>query len=113
MAGEVSATGAPAQATRTRSAELEQNQAAREAVQPSRNEGVEVRISREAAQRTDNPDITYENLRPRGGAAPEAEAQPVAESERQVQAEAVDSKESGAREAARRESANDSQQVGR
>ena len=110
MAGEVTATGAPTQATKTRATELEQNQAARQAAQPSRNEGVEVRISREAAQPTEAPDLTYENLRPRGGEAPEAQAS--VEAEQQAQAERAVLEEASAREAAAREAASDSRQAG-
>ena len=44
MAGEVTAAGAAAQPVRARSADIEQSQTPREATQPSRNEGVEVRV---------------------------------------------------------------------
>ena len=110
MAGEVTAAGAPAQTAKTRSTELEQNQTPRQTAQPSRNEGVEVRISREAAQPAETPDLTYENLRPRGGAAPEAQAS--VETEQQAQTETADLEEASARDAAAREAASDSRQAG-
>ena len=108
MAGEVTAAGAAAQPVRARSADIEQSQTPREATQPSRNEGVEVRISREAPQRAENADLTYENLRPRGSAAPEADA----EAERALEAEQVAVEEAAARRAARRESTDEARQTG-
>jgi len=112
MAGEVTAAGAAAQPVRARSADIEQSQTPREATQPSRNEGVEVRISPEAPQRAENADLTYENLRPRGGAAPEADIQANAETERAQEAERVAVEEAAARRAARRESTDEARQTG-
>ena len=108
MAGEVTAAGAAAQPVRARSADIEQSQTPKEATQPSRNEGVEVRISREAPQLAKNADLTYENLRPRGGSAPEADAQANTDTERAAEAERVAVEEA----AARRDSTDQARQTG-
>ena len=108
MAGEVTAAGSAAQPVTTRSADIEQSQTAREAVQPSRNGGVEVRISQQAQ----NADLTYENLRPRGGSAPEADTQANTDSERASEAERVAVEEAAARRAARRDSTDQARQTG-
>ena len=112
MAGEVTAAGSAAQPVTTRSADIEQSQTAREAAQPSRNEGVEVRISREAPQRAENADLTYENLRPRGGSAPEADTQANTDTERAAEAERLAVEEAAARRAARRDSTDQARQTG-
>lgn len=110
MVGEVTGTGGTAAAVQTRATELEQSQRSRETTRSSRNEGVEVRINREDASRTNTQDLTYENLRPRqGGATTETNTEPreAARPATQTRGEEVVLEEAGARDAAQRENASE------
>ena len=74
MVAEVNVASAAKQAVQSSAAEPEQNQPTRRAANNQPAEGVEVRISqRQAESAAAAEDLTYENIRPRKGAAPQAE----------------------------------------
>ena len=74
MVAEVNVASAAKQAVQPSAAEQEQNQTTKRAANNQRAEGVEVRISQRQAESTPTPeDLTYENIRPRNGSAPQAE----------------------------------------
>ena len=74
MVAEVNVASAAKQAVQSSAAEPEQNQPTRRAANNQSVEGVEVRISqRQAESAAAAEDLTYENIRPRHGAAPQAE----------------------------------------
>ena len=82
MVAEVNVASAAKQAVQPSAAEQEQNQPTKRAANNQRAEGVEVRISQRQVESAPAPeDLTYENIRPRNGAAPQAErgAEPRAE----------------------------------
>ena len=109
---EVAATGGTTQDLRTRSTQLEQVQQPRETPVRQSQDGVEVRIDREGTQRAQNSeDLTYENLRPRTGSAPQAErnAEPrAADRAPEPQAEEVIQEEAQARESSEARRTSDS-----
>ena len=74
MVAEVNVSSAAKQTVQTRATEQEQNQPTRRAANNQPAEGVEVRISQRQAENARAPeDLTYENIRPRNGSAPQAE----------------------------------------
>ena len=74
MVAEVNVASAAKQAVQPSAAEQEQNQPTKRAANNQRAEGVEVRISQRQAESAPAPeDLTYENIRPRNGSAPQAE----------------------------------------
>ena len=74
MVAEVNVASAAKQAVQSSAAEPEQNQPTRRAANNQPAEGVEVRISqRQAESAAAAEDLTYENIRPRNGSAPQAE----------------------------------------
>ena len=74
MVAEVNVASAAKQAVQSSAAEPEQNQPTRRASNNPPAEGVEVRISqRQAESAAAAEDLTYENIRPRNGSAPQAE----------------------------------------
>ena len=74
MVAEVNVASAAKQAVQLSAAEPEQNQPTRRAADNQSAEGVEVRISqRQAESAAAAEDLTYENIRPRNGSAPQAE----------------------------------------
>ena len=94
MVAEVNVASAAKQAVQPSAAEQEQNQTTKRAANNQRAEGVEVRISQRQAESTPAPeDLTYENIRPRNGSAPQEErgADPRAE---EVVQETVQARES-------------------
>ena len=94
MVAEVNVASAAKQAVQPRAAEQEPDQPTKRAANNQRAEGVEVRISQRQAESAPAPeDLTYENIRPRNGSAPQAErgADPRAE---EVVQEAVQARES-------------------
>ena len=94
MVAEVSGASAANQTVQTRATEEAQTQTTRRTSNNQPQEGVEVRISQRQAENAPVPeDLTYENIRPRNGSAPQAErgADPRAE---EVVQEAVQARES-------------------
>ena len=84
MVAEVSGASAANQTVQTRATEEAQTQTTRRTSNNQPQEGVEVRISQRQAENAPVPeDLTYENIRPRNGSAPQAEraADPRAEEE--------------------------------
>ena len=74
MVAEVSGASAANQTIQTRTTEEAQTQTTRQASNNQPQEGVEVRISQRQAENAPAPeDLTYENIRPRNGSAPQAE----------------------------------------
>ena len=74
MVAEVSGASAANQTVQTRATEEAQTQTTRRASNNQPREGVEVRISqRQAESAAAAEDLTYENIRPRNGSAPQAE----------------------------------------
>ena len=74
MVAEVNGASAANQTVQTRATEEAQTQTTRRASNNQPREGVEVRISQRQAESAPAPeDLTYENIRPRNGAAPQAE----------------------------------------
>ena len=74
MVAEVNVASAANQTVQTRAAEEAQTQTTRRASNNQPQEGVEVRISQRQAENAQAPeDLTYENIRPRNGAAPQAQ----------------------------------------
>lgn len=74
MVAEVNVASAANQTVQTRATEEAQTQTMRRASNNQPQEGVEVRISQRQAENAPVPeDLTYENIRPRNGAAPQAE----------------------------------------
>ena len=74
MVAEVNVASAAKQAVQSSAAEPEQNQPTRRAANNQPVEGVEVRISqRQTESAAAAEDLTYENIRPRNGSAPQAE----------------------------------------
>ena len=74
MVAEVNVASAGKQAVQASAAEPEQNQPTRRAANNRPAEGVEVRISQRQSESAPAPeDLTYENIRPRNGSAPQAE----------------------------------------
>jgi hypothetical protein len=74
MVAEVNVASAAKQAVQSSAAEPEQNQPTRRAANNQPAEGVEVRISQRQAESAEAAeDLTYENIRPRNGSAPQAE----------------------------------------
>ena len=96
MVAEVNVASAAKQAVQSSAAEPEQNQPTRRAANNQPAEGVEVRISqRQAESAAAAEDLTYENIRPRNGSAPQAErgADPRAEEVVQEEVQARESNE--------------------
>ena len=96
MVAEVNVASAAKQAVQPSAAEQEQNQPTKRAANNQRAEGVEVRISQRQAESAPAPeDLTYENIRPRNGSAPQAEpgAEPRAEEVIQEEVQARESNE--------------------
>ena len=94
MVAEVNGASAANQTVQTRATEEAQTQTTRRASNNQPREGVEVRISQRQVESAPAPeDLTYENIRPRNGSAPQAErgADPGAE---EVVQEAVQARES-------------------
>ena len=94
MVAEVNVASAAKQAVQPSAAEQEPDQPTKRAANNQRAEGVEVRISQRQAESAPAPeDLTYENIRPRNGSAPQAErgAEPRAE---EVVREEVQARES-------------------
>ena len=82
MVAEVNVASATNQTVQTRATEEAQTETTRRASNNQPREGVEVRISQRQVESAPAPeDLTYENIRPRNGAAPQAErgAEPRAE----------------------------------
>ena len=74
MVAEVNGASAANQTVQTRATEATQTQTTRRASNNQLQEGVEVRIRQRQAESVPAPeDLTYENIRPRNGAAPQAE----------------------------------------
>ena len=74
MVAEVSGASAANQTVQTRATEEAQTQTTRRASNNQPREGVEIRISQRRAESAPAPeDLTYENIRPRNGSAPQAE----------------------------------------
>ena len=74
MVAEVNGASAANQTVQTRATEEAQTRTTRRASNNQPQEGVEVRISQRQAENAPAPeDLTYENIRPRNGAAPQAE----------------------------------------
>ena len=74
MVNEVTSNGSINQTMQPRGRELEQAQRVRETRINQSNQGVEVRISQQETQRArGNDSLTYENIRPRNGTAPQVE----------------------------------------
>ena len=74
MVAEVNSASAANQTVQTRATEEAQTQTTRRASNNQPREGVEVRISQRQAESAPAPeDLTYENIRPRNGSAPQAE----------------------------------------
>ena len=74
MVAEVNVASAANQTVQTRATEEAQTQTTRRASNNQPREGVEVRISQRQAESAPAPeDLTYENIRPRNGSAPQAE----------------------------------------
>ena len=74
MVAEVNGASAANRAVQTRATEEAQTQTTRRASNNQPQEGVEVRISQRQAENAPVPeDLTYENIRPRNGSAPQAE----------------------------------------
>ncbi len=74
MVAEVNSASAANQPVQTRATEATQTQTTRRASNNQPREGVEVRIRQRQAESVPAPeDLTYENIRPRNGAAPQAE----------------------------------------
>ena len=96
MVAEVNVASTAKQAVQSSAAEPEQNQPTRRAANNQPAEGVEVRISqRQAESAAAAEDLTYENIRPRNGSAPQAErgAEPLAEEVIQDEVQARESNE--------------------
>ena len=96
MVAEVNVASTAKQAVQSSAAEPEQNQPTRRAANNQPAEGVEVRISqRQAESAAAAEDLTYENIRPRNGSAPQAErgAEPRAEEVIQEEVQARESNE--------------------
>ena len=96
MVAEVNVASAAKQAVQPSAAEPEQNQPTRRAANNQPAEGVEVRISQRQAESAAAPeDLTYENIRPRNGSAPQEErgAEPRAEEVIQEEVQARESNE--------------------
>ena len=75
MVAEVTSNSGPVnQIVQSRMAELQQAQRVRESSTNQLSEGVEVRISQRESQRVQTSEnLTYENIRPRNGSAPQEE----------------------------------------
>ena len=74
MVAEVNGASAANQNVQTRATEEAQTQTTRRTSNNQPQEGVEVRISQRQAESAPAPeDLTYENIRPRNGSAPQAE----------------------------------------
>ena len=74
MVAEVNVASAANQTVQTRATQEAQTQTTRRASNNQPQEGVEVRISQRQAESAPAPeDLTYENIRPRNGSAPQAE----------------------------------------
>ena len=74
MVTEVSGASAANQTVQTRATEEAQTRTTRRTSNNQPQEGVEVRISQRQAENAPAPeDLTYENIRPRNGSAPQAE----------------------------------------
>ena len=74
MVAEVNGASAANQTVQTRATEEAQTQTTRRTSNNQPQEGVEVRISQRQAENAPVPeDLTYENIRPRNGSAPQAE----------------------------------------
>ena len=74
MVAEVNGASAANQNVQTRATEETQTQTTRRTSNNQPQEGVEVRISQRQAESAPAPeDLTYENIRPRNGSAPQAE----------------------------------------
>ncbi len=96
MVAEVSGASAANQTVQTRATEEAQTQTTRRTSNNQPQEGVEVRISQRQAENAPVPeDLTYENIRPRNGSAPQAErgAEPRAEQVIQEEVQARESNE--------------------
>ena len=111
MVAEVNVASAAKQAVQSSAAEPEQNQPTRRAANNQPAEGVEVRISqRQAESAAAAEDLTYENIRPRNGSAPQAErgAEPqTTDRTPETQAEQVIQEEVQARESNEAQRASD------
>ena len=112
MVTEVNGASAANQTVQTRATEATQTQIRRRASNNQPQEGVEVRISQRPAESVPAPeDLTYENIRPRNGSAPQAErgAEPRAtERAPESRAEEVIQEEVQARESNEAQRASDS-----
>ena len=74
MVAEVNSASAANQTVQARATEATQTQTTRRASDNHPREGVEVRIRQRQAENAPAPaDLTYENIRPRNGSAPQAE----------------------------------------
>ena len=75
MVAEVTSNSGPVnQIVQSRMAELQEARRVRESSTNQLNEGVEVRISQRESQRVQTSEnLTYENIRPRNGSAPQEE----------------------------------------
>ena len=74
MVAEVNGASAANQTVQTRATEATQTQTTRRASNNQPREGIEVRIrQRQAESVPAAADLTYENIRPRNGSAPQAE----------------------------------------
>ena len=96
MVAEVSGASAANQTVQTRATEEAQTQTTGRTSNNQPQEGVEVRISQRQAENAPVPeDLTYENIRPRNGSAPQAEpgAEPRAEEVIQEEVQARESNE--------------------
>ena len=112
MVAEVNVASTAKQAVQSSAAEPEQNQPTRRAANNQPAEGVEVRISqRQAESAAAAEDLTYENIRPRNGSAPQAErgAEPqTTDRTPETQAEQVIQEEVQARESNEAQRASES-----